>query len=83
MSITCGKKKIKYPILHMKYSFLTIMYERDIKIHTVVTSDGAGKVTYHEKSLCKYCKYYFITRNTYILACSGMTVVHDHVNIFV
>ena len=83
MSITCGGgEKIKYPILHMKYSFLTTMYERDIKMHTVVTSDGAGKV-YHEKSLCKYWKYYFITRNTYIWAGSGMTVVHDHVNIFV
>ena len=25
------------------------MYEREIRMHTVVTSDGAGKVYYHEQ----------------------------------
>ena len=35
--------------MNMNYSFLTTMYERDIRIHTVVTSDGAGKITYHKK----------------------------------
>ena len=29
----------------------TTMYERDIRIHTVVMSDGPGKVDYHKK--CK------------------------------
>ena len=35
--------------LNMNYSALTTMYERDIRSHTVVTSHGAGMVTYHEK----------------------------------
>ena len=34
--------------MNMNYSYLSTMYEIDITIHTVVTFDGAGKVTYHE-----------------------------------
>ena len=36
---------------NMDYSFLTTMNERDFKIHTVVTSNGADKVNYHENYL--------------------------------
>ena len=32
----------------MNYSIRNTMYERDIRIHIVVMSHGAGKVTYHE-----------------------------------
>ena len=34
--------------LNSKYNFLTTMNERDFRIHTVGTSNGADKVTYHE-----------------------------------
>ena len=29
------------------------MYEKNIRLHTVIMSDGAGKVTYHENKFCK------------------------------
>ena len=34
--------------MNMNSSFLTTMYEKDIRMHTVGTSDGAGKVPYHD-----------------------------------
>ena len=34
--------------INMNLSFLTTMSERDIRMNTVVTSDGAGKVIDHE-----------------------------------
>ena len=34
--------------LNMNYSFLTTMNERDLRTRTVVTFNGADKVTYHE-----------------------------------
>ena len=38
----------------MNCSSLTAMYEMDIRIHTVVSSQGACKVTYHEPFVKKY-----------------------------
>ena len=37
--------------VNLNYSALTTMYERDIQIHIVVTSHGAGKVTHHENKI--------------------------------
>ena len=37
--------------VYLNYSFLTTMNIRDFRIHTVVTSNGADKVTYHENYL--------------------------------
>ena len=34
--------------LNMNYSFLTTMYEEDIRIFTVVMSHEADKATYHD-----------------------------------
>ena len=67
------------------------MYESDIRINSVVSSDGAGKCTYQAFFFeGTNDKYYFSTRNTYIWAkilsyiyCSRITVAHVDVNIFV
>ena len=34
----------KHVYMNMNYSFLTKMYERDVRMHTVVTPNRAGKV---------------------------------------
>ena len=36
------------------------MYERDIRIHTIVMSHGTGKVIYNEKKISKTCKNNFL-----------------------
>ena len=38
----------RHVYINVDYSFFTTMYERDIRIHTVVMSDGPGKVDYHK-----------------------------------
>ena len=64
------------------------MYEKDNRIHTVVTPDGASKVAYHEKSkksvnnIFFYQIYVHLGENTFI-DCSWITIVHIRVNIFV
>ena len=42
-----GKYDTKIVNRDMNYSYPTTMYEKEISIHTVVMSHGAGKVTYH------------------------------------
>ena len=39
--------------VNMNYKFLTTMNEWDFRIHTVVMSNGADKVTFHENYLKK------------------------------
>ena len=71
--------------LNMNYNALTTMYERDIRIYIVVTSHGAGKVTYYEKEIKQKLKLYFSqkyhTLYGNIIHC--ITMVHVNVNIFV
>ena len=75
--------------LNMNYIALTTMYESDIRIHTVVTSHGAGKVTYHEKLLSEIVNNLFFYQNNLhfgedtFIHCSWITIIHVHVNIFV
>ena len=75
----------------MYYSALTTTYERDIRIHTLVTSHGAGRVTHHEKKFKQKIvnnnfllaiPYVHLGENTFI-HCSLITLVHIYVNISV
>ena len=54
--------------MNVNLNYLTTMYEKDIRIHTVFTSHGAGKVTYH---------YYLFSANIVGIKSGGHSKMTD------
>ena len=66
----------------MNFTFLTTIYENNIRIHRVVMSNEADKVTYHDNFWAQPEIFEHLGENAFI-QCIRITEAHVYVNIFV